>query len=201
MTNALAAKPSKYDIRREAVLDAAASVFAQLGYHGASTNLIAERVGIRQGSLYYYCTSKEEALREVCLTGVGDFLAGLTEIATSSEPIEAKLRAAILNHLRPIMDRTDYVHTFITQRQFLPEASRKSVGRQARQYEKTLVDMLRQGVLDGTLREDLDCELTALGLLGECNAISAWHGKRAKGYSIERVADAIATRFLTGIQK
>jgi len=197
---ALAAKPSKYNVRRDAVVDAAAAVFAEFGYHGAATGLIAERVGIRQGSLYYYFASKEEALSEVCLKGVSDFLVGLEDIAKSMAPAEEKLRAAILNHLGPVVARPDYVRTFITQRQHLPDASRKSVGRQVRHYEKALTELVRLGVANGAFRPDLDCELTALGIIGECNAVFGWYGKRVKGLSIERIADAITTRFLNGIQ-
>lgn len=198
MTSTAAEKPSKYAARRGAMLDAAASIFAQLGYHGASTGLIAEKVGIRQGSLYYYFASKEEALEEVCLKGVEDFVLGLTEIAKSGETVQARLRAAVLNHLRPLVERTDYVRTFINQRQFLPDASRKSVGRQTRQYEKLMIDLLRHGVMTGSFRSDLDCEVAALGLIGECNAVFMWYGKRAKGHSIEQIADTIATRFVEG---
>ena len=198
MRNTASAQPTKYEMRRDAVVDIAASVFARNGYHGASTGLIAERVGIRQGSLYYYFSSKEKALEEVCLKGVGDFLVGLTAIAKSAGGPVAKLRAAVHNHLRPVVDRTDYVRTFINQRQSLPDASRRSVGRQVRQYEKAMIDLLRQGVMAGAFRPDLDCELATLGLIGECNAVFMWYGKRAKGHSIEQIADAVATRFLEG---
>ena len=60
-------KPKKTDSEKyqqqwlEAVR-AAASVFSEKGFHGASTGDIAERLGIKQGSLYYYFESKEEAL-------------------------------------------------------------------------------------------------------------------------------------------
>jgi AcrR family transcriptional regulator len=199
-SSAAATKPSKYDVRRDTVLDAAAAVFAELGYHGASTGLIAERVGIRQGSLYYYFSSKEEALSEVCLKGIGDLLTGLDTIAKTAAPSENKLHAAILNHLRPAIERPNYVRAFIAQRQFLPDASRKSVGRQVRQYERVLTDVIRQGVASRAFRTDLDCELAALGLIGECNAVFAWYGKRVRGQTIERIADAIAARFLRGVQ-
>lgn len=155
MPNTATARPTKYDLRRDAVVDMAAAVFAQHGYHGASTSLIAQRAGIRQGSLYYYFSSKEEALEEVCLMGVGDFLVGITAIAKSARDPLAKLRAAVHNHLHPVVDRTDYVRTFINQHQYLLDASRKSVGRQARQYEKAMIDLLRQGVMAGAFRSRL----------------------------------------------
>src|SRR5438105_14879648 len=60
--------------RRSAeIMEAAARVFAERGYHGASTQDIADTLGIRQASLYYYFPSKEAALEQVCLQGVGGF--------------------------------------------------------------------------------------------------------------------------------
>ncbi|GIM97352.1 TetR/AcrR family transcriptional regulator [Paractinoplanes toevensis] len=50
---------------REEILDAAAELFAQRGYAATSTRLIAERVGIRQASLYYHFATKEQILAEL----------------------------------------------------------------------------------------------------------------------------------------
>ena len=52
--------------RAEEVLEAAAAVFADMGFHGASTQDIADRLGMRQASLYYYFILKEVALELVC---------------------------------------------------------------------------------------------------------------------------------------
>ena len=52
--------------RAPEIIDAAARVFAERGYHGATTQAIADVLGIRQASLYYYFSSKEAALELVC---------------------------------------------------------------------------------------------------------------------------------------
>jgi hypothetical protein len=61
--------------------------------------------------------------------------------------------------------------------------------------------IIRTGVVDGTVRTDIDCELAVLGLIGECNAVFAWYGKRAANKSVSDIADAIADRFFMGIQR
>ena len=55
----------KYQQQKLSAIRAAAAVFARKGYHGASTTDIANELGIKQGSLYYYFSSKEEALEQV----------------------------------------------------------------------------------------------------------------------------------------
>ena len=66
---------SKSQRRRTAeIIDAAANVFARRGFHGASTQDIADVLGVRQASLYYYFPSKEVALEMVCARGVEGFV-------------------------------------------------------------------------------------------------------------------------------
>jgi AcrR family transcriptional regulator len=60
--------------RAVAIVDAAANVFAERGYHGTSTQAIADVLGLRQASLYYYFPSKEAALALVCERGVDGFV-------------------------------------------------------------------------------------------------------------------------------
>jgi AcrR family transcriptional regulator len=81
----------RYQQQRKQAIRAAASVFAEKGFHGASTKDIAARMGIKQGSLYYYFKSKEEALGEVCLFGIEDYVQRMDDIANSDQPFEAKL--------------------------------------------------------------------------------------------------------------
>ena len=44
---------------RDEILDAAAALFAERGYAGTTTRAIAERVGIRQASLYHHFAGKD----------------------------------------------------------------------------------------------------------------------------------------------
>ena len=55
---------------REQILDAAAALFAERGFAATTTRLIAERVGIRQASLYYHFAGKDELLIELLTTSV-----------------------------------------------------------------------------------------------------------------------------------
>jgi len=50
---------------REQILDAAAALFSEAGFSGTSTRAIADRVGIRQQSLYYHFAGKDEILAEL----------------------------------------------------------------------------------------------------------------------------------------
>jgi len=55
---------------REQILDAAAALFVAYGFAATSTRMIAERVGIRQASLYYHFSGKDALLVELLCTSV-----------------------------------------------------------------------------------------------------------------------------------
>jgi len=83
---------------REEILDAAAELFTSRGYAATSTRMIADAVGIRQASLYYHFTSKEELLAELLAGTVRPslgFAASLDHEPSVGQPLpaEAKLFA------------------------------------------------------------------------------------------------------------
>jgi AcrR family transcriptional regulator len=65
---------------REQILDAAAALFAERGFAATTTRLIAERVGIRQASLYYHFAGKDELLIELLTTSVRPSLEAVQRI-------------------------------------------------------------------------------------------------------------------------
>src|ERR1700730_13654130 len=55
----------RQDNRRAQLLDAAARLFRERGYHATSMRDIAKAVGMLSGSIYYHFDSKEEMLLAV----------------------------------------------------------------------------------------------------------------------------------------
>ena len=128
-----APKPEGNTRRRSGeIMEAAARVFAERGYHGASTQDIADLLGIRQASLYYYFPSKEVALEHVCMQGVAGFFETERAIAAGPGTPREKLAGLIRAHIAPLLDRSHFVRVFLTQRQFLPNPSRRRIGKFSR---------------------------------------------------------------------
>jgi AcrR family transcriptional regulator len=186
--------------RAAEILDAAASIFARRGFHGASTQDIADVLGVRQASLYYYFPSKEIALEMVCARGVEGFVEaaiGVTEKQTSAAE---KLAGLIASHLAPLRDRRDYVKVFLNERRHLPKESRRRIGRHSRAIERIFEDVLRSGVEAGEFRTDLDPRLSTLAILGMANAVAAWFDKEPNA-SVDRIAAAFTALTLDGVRR
>jgi AcrR family transcriptional regulator len=183
--------------RSPEIIEAAARVFAERGYHGASTQDIADLLNIRQASLYYYFRSKEAALEIVCTRGVEDFFKAAQAIACGPGSPSEKLASLIRAHILPILDRGDFVKVFLTQRQFLPTESRRRVGKWSRGIESIFDMVIREGQRSREFRDDLDPRLIALAILGMANAVPSWYGKEKA--SIERIGNEFSMLILEGL--
>ena len=164
------AATDKYLEQRREAVRAAAAVFAEKGFHGASTRDIAERLGIKQGSLYYYFKSKEEALGEVCLYGIRDYVHRMEAIAASDQPFEAKLMATVMSHLSGYRARNEALKVHNDERLYLPEEKRRTLKELGSGYRQKLEGIFEEGVASGAVRESIDCHFAAQAVIGICNA-------------------------------
>src|SRR5215831_8763673 len=87
--------PELWQRRREEILDAAATLFAQRGYSDTDTQVLADTLGVGKGTLYRYFPSK----RELFLAAVDRVMRRLRErvesnIAVCDDPLD-KIENAI----------------------------------------------------------------------------------------------------------
>ena len=187
MAHLPSSRPTRTVARRRAVevVAAAAQVFAERGFHGTTTQDIADVLRIRQASLYYYFPSKEAALELVCLKGVEGYLAAAKAIAAGAGTPRERLTRLITSHLLPLLDRGDFVKVFLNERQHLPAESRRRIGRWSRALERIFHDVIQEGIDEGEFRAGLDPRLATLAILGMANAVASWYRKEA--VPIERI--------------
>ncbi|WP_172297313.1 TetR/AcrR family transcriptional regulator [Pseudoruegeria sp. HB172150] len=185
--------------RRDEVFDAAARVFAERGYHGASTQDIADLLGMRQASLYYYFHSKEAALEEVCARGTAGFIERAEAILKSDEDQGTKLHLLLAAQVMPMAEGADYVQTFLNERKWLPTESRRRIGRMSRRIEAIFERVIRDGIRAGEFRQEINPRLATLGLLGMMNSVAAWHDRESAG--LEKIAEALSNLVIGGIRQ
>jgi len=186
--------------RAREIIDAAAKVFARRGYHGASTQDIADVLGMRQASLYYYFQSKEAALEAVCAEGVEDYALRAQRILKATDSAADKVARLMAQHLAPMAERLDYTLVFLRERRFLPQPARKRIRAIELRYERIIERVIEQGVADGEFRADLDARMATLALLGLGNSAAAWYG-REPGATHERIATSYVDLLVRAFRK
>jgi TetR/AcrR family transcriptional regulator, cholesterol catabolism regulator len=128
---------------------------------------------------------------------VEDFFKAAQAIAYGPGSPSEKLASLIRAHILPILDRGDFVKVFLTQRQFLPNESRRRVGKWSRGIENIFETVIREGQRNGEFRNHLDARLVTLAILGMANAVSSWYGKEKA--SIERIGSEFTALVLEGL--
>lgn len=159
-----------YAQKRARAIAAAASVFAERGYHGATTKDIADRLGIRQGSLYYYFNSKEEALEEVCILALRGYVERMATIAHSNLTFTEKLHEVIHCHLSSYRQPNEALKVHNDQRLYLPMERRERIRNDGSRYRQMLEELFQQEVAAGNMPVDTHCSFVTQSVIGLCNA-------------------------------
>lgn len=118
------------DARRAAIVEAAAGLFEEFGYDGASMNELAKRLGGSKGTLYGYFESKDQLFEAV----VREFATGhLSEAAEDldidNEDVDALQETLLRFAERMLRVLTDDKRAIACYRMVMGEAGRSDVGR------------------------------------------------------------------------
>jgi AcrR family transcriptional regulator len=123
---------------RDQVLDAAAELFVTKGFAATSTREIAERVGIRQASLYYHFAGKDEILAELLQRSVRPTVDRIAKIEAlvPSETHETALYLLALVDIRTLAEAPQNVGILYG----LPDVTSSEIYSQFRDARQELVD-------------------------------------------------------------
>ena len=153
--------------KRERVLSAATSEFAEHGYHEASVNRIVKNIGIAKGSLFKYFGNKQGLFEYLFGHAIDQFKQPLRHIRDNAsdkdffERIELSLLAGVdfieaHPHIYKIYLKMLFQENFPMRDRFLAMVRDKST-----KYLKTLVSA---AIESGQLRPDLDPDLVVFHL-------------------------------------
>ena len=137
----------------EQILDAAAQLFVERGFAATSTRAIADRVGIRQASLYYHFPSKEQILKVLLMRTVEPSVRVAGYLDAAPAPAVVRL-AALISFDTGQLARSSYN---IGTLYFLPEIRNELLEPfrlERARLRDTYAALIRQSV-DATVRADI----------------------------------------------
>lgn len=182
---------------RDDILDAAAQVFRQKGFHGASMSDIAEALNVQKASLYHHVASKQEILLAVLERALGMLTDHIASIASQSIPADEKLRLMIRGYLGVLADHADLTSVLLFEHRSLDKKSHTRHVPQRDKFEGLWRDVLNEGVRENIFALN-DVGLTARALMGALNWTLTWY--RPNGdKSIEQIADDYSDFVLKGM--
>ena len=166
-----ATRAPRQDNRRQQLLDVAARLFRERGYHVTSMRDIAREVGMLSGSIYYHFPSKEEMLLAVYEEGLRHIAERVDAAVAGRQTPWERLEAGCTAHLEALLELSDYTQVMI---RVLPPEGGKVAERLLElrdQYEarfRDLIDAL-------ALPEPADRRYLRLMLMGGLNWSHVWY--------------------------
>ncbi|MBK8836633.1 MAG: TetR family transcriptional regulator [Anaerolineae bacterium] len=160
---------------RPDIIEAAAALFREQGYHNTSMADIAGRVGVLKGSLYYHIHSKEEILFEI-LDRFTDLLIEKTEARVAAPAVDERerLRGIVADFLEIIRDYANEIAIFFNERRHLAGEHWQKINDKRARFGALLLEAIRSGQREGTLRDDLDPTIVMLAMFGMVNWAIYW---------------------------
>ncbi len=182
------------------ILEEAARLFCEKGYHATSMEDLAAAVGIKKGSLYYYIESKEQLLLEIAELIPPKFIANVRALLEDTRlTAEQKVHTAIHRHLELFETQTGltWSRVFLREYRALPDQHRKKLLEQRRQYENVFRRLITEGVERGEFAP-VDVTLATRAILGMCNWAIEWYSPQGK-LAAKEIASAFSDLVLKGL--
>lgn len=188
-----------YDQRREAIVEAAAALFASRGFNGASVADIAQRGKISKSLIYHYYQSKEDILYDVMISHVRALEDAAREVMAEPHTSERKLRELTHRFMVLYVGAADRHKVLLNDLDHLPKARRAEIVAAQRRLIETVQKLLVE--IEPALKRRSGAAFTAAMLyFGQINWTHTWFD--AKGpISAGALAEMVVDLTLGGIRK
>lgn len=185
------------EIKREAVILAAARAFRQRGYHNTSVDDLAALLNVTKPTIYHYLQNKEEILFECFRTGLDQIMSAFDEIRGSDQPALDRLSAVVRKYTQAITSEFGWCMVRAEDQDLSPVMSRR-INALKSQIDKGIRGLIKDGIADGSI-SPCDPKITAFALAGAMNWIAHWHRADAE-LTPDQIADRFLSTFVSGLR-
>ena len=189
---------SDHDLKREAVIRAAAKAFNERGFHNTSLDDIASDLEVTKPTLYYYVENKEQLLFECFCAGLEPIRAAFHDVSLSGHNgARDRLRIVLLRYAQAIASEFGWCMVR-AEDQDLSTAMRAHVKALKSEIDQGIRRLIREGISDGSIGE-CDPKMTAFALAGALNWIAHWY-RDNQAQSAAQIAAAFVSLLENGLR-
>jgi AcrR family transcriptional regulator len=185
-------------MQRADIVQAAAQIFRQKGYHAASMQDIADAVGLQKASLYHHFASKQDILLEILDEALDLLIADMQAVLDTDLPPEDQLRQAMRAYVSRVTQEASLAAVLqLEHRNLDPRRRARHVTRRDR-YDNLWRELIRRGIEREAFRP-MDERMVTFALLGIQNWMITWYRPEGRLPAAE-IADQFADLMLNGLR-
>ena len=178
---------TRFQLRRDRMLKAAAFCFNQKGYSGTSLKDVADILGLTDAALYYYVRNKEELVYQCYLRAADVGCDAMDRAIADAQCGFDQVRLYIRYHIEYMVGDRGPIAIMSEIPSLKPE-HREEVLELSRSHSSRFESLLEKGIKDCSIAP-CDVRMTGNSIMGSINWIPKWfHGD-------EEVAERLLTKF------
>jgi len=174
------------EVKRDAVILAAARAFKERGYHNTTLDDIAAYLNVTKPTIYYYLTNKEQILFECFRAGLGQITAVLAELGESKAPGRDKLLTLMRRYAATMATEFGWCMVRVEEQDLSPVMS-KRIKQLKSEIDQGIRKLLLQGMEDGSIRR-CDAKMAAFAVAGALNWVGHWY-RGGEALTPEQIGD------------
>ncbi|MBN1382613.1 MAG: TetR/AcrR family transcriptional regulator [Deltaproteobacteria bacterium] len=189
------------EARKDNIIESALQIFAEKGYTDATMTDIAKKAGVSTPVLYGYFKTKEDLLFTIPEKLSEEPVRTMDLALPYFRRAEEKIRMIVQGYLSLYENNPLYASLVMlelkTNRNFLKTKAYITIQKVAR----TLLESIREGISDGTFKEDTDALLVRSMILGTIEHICINKILLGEPKNLEVYIDPLVDTILDGIKK
>ena len=163
--------------RERQILNAAAALFSDKGFHGVGVDEIGERIGVSGPALYRHFAGKDQILATLFSETMDELIAATAVVYTDPE---RDLERLVRHHVEFAIEQRHLINVYQREEKSLVEPWRKHFQRRQRIYASRWEDALRRCFPDVADEEIAAAAQAAIGMI---HSVAHWP------HSARRAAD------------
>jgi AcrR family transcriptional regulator len=186
-------------MQRSDIIQAAAQIIRQKGYHATSMQDIADAVQLQKASLYHHITSKQDILFAILEQALDMLIADMQSVVSAELKPEEKLQMAMQVYMGRLSEDADLSAVLLLEHRSLESKMRKRHTERRDRYEGLWRRIIKEGVEKGSFRP-VDVSVVTFAILGVQNWMITWYREGGR-YSATEIADHFSDLFLRGLRR
>ncbi|OGO20772.1 MAG: hypothetical protein A2Z14_19305 [Chloroflexi bacterium RBG_16_48_8] len=186
-------------MQRSDIIQAAAQIIREKGYHGTSMQDIADAVQLQKASIYHHVESKQDILFTILEQALDMLIADMRAVVDSDPSQKEKLQLAMQVYMGRLAEDPDLSTVLLLEHRSLEHDLRVQHIKRRDRYEAFWRQIVQEGVDLGVFRP-LDVSVVTFALLGIQNWMITWF-KAGDRYSALELSDHFSDLFLRGLRK
>ncbi|WP_347489140.1 TetR/AcrR family transcriptional regulator [Desulfoscipio sp. XC116] len=184
---------------REQILHSAVQLFGTKGYHATSIQDICQLAGVSKGAVFHYFSNKIELLFEIHEVIIDILLTQYESVLKNDQTNSAvKLRQLINISVELMVKYKPYIAVLFREYKNLQDHYYTITKDKRDRCEAIVTEVIKQGMLNGEFRRDLEFSILAKLFFGICNWTYVWLNPEGM-LTPQQISDNIWKLFIGGL--